>query len=114
MSEIAAQFEALLAQPHPGKYVLRLYVAGLTERSSRAITNIKTPCEAHLAARYLLTVINLSQDESRAKDDHILAAPTLIKRLPLPLRRLIDDLSDEKRVLLALDLEPDPTDGPSE
>lgn len=113
MAEIATQLKALLADPHTGEYVLRLYVAGLTEKSSRAIANIKTFCEAHLKGRYLLTVINLSQDESRAKDDDILAAPTLIKRLPLPLRRLIGDLSDGKRVLLALDLEPEPTDGPS-
>jgi len=114
MSEIAAQFEELLAQPRTDHYVLRLYVAGLTEKSSRAITNIKTLCENHLAGRYLLTVINLSQEEGRAKDDDILAAPTLIKRLPLPRRRLIGDLSDQKRVLLALDLEPELTDGPPE
>jgi circadian clock protein KaiB len=97
-----------LAQHQNGEYVLRLYVAGSTPQSSRAITNIKTICESHLKDRYVLTVVDLYEQKERAKDDQIEVVPTLIRRLPLPVRRLVGDLSQTERVLVALDLPPAP------
>ncbi len=87
-----------------GKFVLRLYVAGATSRSRRAILNINAICMEHLQGRYDLEVIDIHQKPAFAKDDQIVAAPTLIKRLPLPSRRIIGDLSDRENVLFALDL----------
>ncbi len=104
MSDTTAGFERLLAKSAEGKYVLRLYVAGATPRSAAAIMNLKALCEAHLPGRYELKVFDLYQDPERAKEGQIIAAPTLVKRFPPPLRRLIGDLSDTNRILLALDL----------
>ena len=86
------------------KYVLRLYVTGQTPKSVRAIANIKAICEEHLKGRYDLQVIDIYQRPALAQDEQILAAPTLIKKLPLPLRRLVGDLSKTEHVLLGLDL----------
>ena len=86
------------------KYVLRLYVAGATSRSRRAILNINAICMEHLQGKYDLEVIDIYQKPALAKDEQIIAAPTLIKRLPLPLRRIIGDLSDREKVLSALGL----------
>jgi circadian clock protein KaiB len=86
------------------RYVLRLYVAGMTPRSRRAIENVRTICEEHLEGRYDLEVIDVYQQPKLAKGEQILAAPTLIKKLPLPLRRVIGDMSNIDRVLLGLDL----------
>lgn len=86
------------------KYVLRLYVAGNTLKSSLAIRNIKAICESHLAGRYLLTVVDLYEEQGRAQTDQIVVAPTLIRESPAPIRRLIGDLSQTERVLAALDL----------
>ena len=108
MSEIIAQ---LAARPQGGKYHLRLYVTGNTPQSSRAIRNIKALCETHLKDRYVLTVVDLYEHKELAGDDQIVVAPTLIRELPLPVRRLIGDLSQTERVLVALDLPPD-TDKP--
>jgi len=88
------------------KYVLRLYVTGTTPRSSQAILNVKKVCEECLEGRYDLEVIDIYQSPSLARDEQIVAAPTLIKHLPSPLRRLIGDLSSRERVLLGLDLKP--------
>jgi circadian clock protein KaiB len=101
-------FEAALqaAENSQEKYLLRLYVAGLTARSTRAIENIRRVCAQYLEGRYELEVIDLHQDPHLAKEDKILAAPTLVKSLPPPLRRIIGDLSDEDRVLVGLDLQP--------
>jgi circadian clock protein KaiB len=85
-------------------YVLRLYVTGMTARSRRAIENVRKICEAHLQGRYELEVIDIYQQPTLAKGDQIIAAPTLIKQLPLPLRRIIGDMSSTERVLLGLDL----------
>ncbi len=85
-------------------YCLRLYVTGATPKSQRAIDNIKAICEEHLKGRYKLEVIDIYQQPSLAKGDQIIAAPTLIKKLPEPLRKLVGDLSSEERVLLGLDL----------
>jgi circadian clock protein KaiB len=83
-----------------------LYVAGMTPRSARALANIKEICEEHLKGIYALQVIDIYQQPVLAQGDQIIAVPTLLKRLPLPLRRLIGDLSDRERVLIGLDLRP--------
>ena len=86
------------------KYALRLYVTGQTPRSLRSIENLRNLCEKHLKGRYELEVVDIYQQPSLAKDMQILAAPTLVKALPLPLRRLVGDFSDQSRVVLGLDL----------
>ena len=91
------------------RYVLRLYIAGSTPRSSRAITNLKTICETHLKDRYDLTIVDLYEQHERGREDQIVVAPTLVRHFPLPMRRLIGDLSCIDRVLTALSL---PTAGP--
>jgi circadian clock protein KaiB len=88
------------------KYVLRLYITGATSRSRSAIVNINAICNEHLHGKYDLEVIDIHQKPALAKDEQIIAAPTLIKRLPLPLRRIIGDLSDRESVLFGLDLKP--------
>ena len=87
-------------------YVLRLFVAGSTPRSLRAIANIRIICEQYLQGRYELEVIDIYQRPELAEGEQIVAAPTLIKKLPLPLRQLIGDLNDIERVLAGLDLLP--------
>ena len=101
-----AASEQSLAKPGGPRYELRLYVAGMTPRSARALANIKQICEEHLKGHYGLQVIDLYQQPVLAKGDQIIAVPTLIKKLPMPLRRLIGDLSDRERVLIGLDLRP--------
>lgn len=86
------------------RYVLRLYVTGMTPRSSEAVTAIKALCEEHLQGRYDLQVIDIYQHPALARDEQIVAVPTLVKKLPAPLRRMIGNLADEERVLLGLDL----------
>lgn len=86
------------------RYSLRLYVAGLTPRSARAIANLKAICEEHLEGRYDLQVIDIYQQPVLAEGDQIIAVPTLLRELPRPLRRIIGDLSDRQRVLVGLDL----------
>ena len=88
----------------PGKYVLRLYVTGMTPRSTQAIATIKSICEEHLQGRYELGVIDIYQYPALARDEQIVATPTLIKKLPKPLRRFIGDLSDKERIIFGLDL----------
>jgi circadian clock protein KaiB len=86
------------------KYVLQLYITGATPSSIRAIRNIKKICEEYLHDRYELEVIDLYQHKTLAQDEQIVAAPTLIKKLPAPLRKLIGDLSDTEKVLMGLNL----------
>ena len=86
------------------KYVLRLYVSGSTSKSALAIENIKRICEQHLKQRYDLEVIDIYQQPNLAREEQIVAVPTLIKRFPPPLRRLIGDLSNVKKVHFGLDL----------
>jgi circadian clock protein KaiB len=88
------------------EYILRLYVTGMTPRSVRAIQNIKAICEEHLRGRYNLEVIDIYQQPVLAKGEQIIAAPTLIRSLPLPLRRFIGDMSHTEKILLGLDLRP--------
>jgi circadian clock protein KaiB len=85
-------------------YTLRLYVAGLTPRSQEAIRTVAAICEEQLADRYDLEVIDLYQHPALAKGEQIIAAPTLIKKLPLPLRKIIGNMSDKDKVLVGLDL----------
>jgi circadian clock protein KaiB len=90
----------------PLHYLLRLYVTGTTGRSVHAIQNVKRVCETHLKGRYELEVVDIYKNLPLARGDQIIAAPTLIKRLPHPLRRLIGDMSDESQLLVGLDLRP--------
>ena len=88
------------------RYVLRLYVTGTTGRSVHAVQNIKRICDQYLSGRYDLEVIDLYKNLPLARADEVIAAPTLIRRAPLPLRRMIGDMSDEARVLAGLDIRP--------
>ena len=90
-------------------YVLRLYIAGLTPRSQEAVRAITGICEENLAGRYKLDVIDLYQNPVLARGEQIIAAPTLIKQLPLPLRKIIGKMADKDKVLVGLDLQPKPT-----
>lgn len=85
---------------------LRLYVAGQTPRSLAAFSNLKKLCEAHLAGRYTIEVIDLIEHPQLASGDQILAIPTLVRKLPEPLKRIIGDLSDTEHTLVGLDLRP--------
>lgn len=93
-----------LSELKTGKYILRLYISGASSRSAIAIKNLKKICEENLQGRYDLEVIDLFQQPVLAKDEQIIAAPTLIKELPLPFRRIIGDMSDKDKVLIGLDL----------
>ncbi len=86
------------------RYVLRLYVTGMTTRATRAIRNVREICDEHLKGRYDLEVIDVYRQPVLARNEQIIAAPTLVKKLPLPLRRIIGDMSHRDRVLLGLDL----------
>ena len=88
------------------KYLLRLYVAGATPKSTQAIMNLKKICEEYLSGRYDLQVIDIYQQPVLAKGEQIIAVPTLIKKLPLPLRRFIGNMADVERILVGLDLKP--------
>jgi circadian clock protein KaiB len=98
------KFEKLLSDQGQKQYVFRLYVTGTTPRSTRAITNVKKICEEHLSGHYRLEVIDLYQRPDLAQDEQIIAAPTLIKQLPLPVRRVLGDMSKTERVLFVLGL----------
>ena len=87
-----------------GEYVLRLFVTGMTTRSSRAVNNLRTICDEYLEGRYELEVIDIYQQPALTKGEQIVAAPTLIKKFPLPMRRIIGDMSNRDGVLLGLDL----------
>jgi circadian clock protein KaiB len=101
---LRALFERGGHPPGGERYLLRLYVTGLTSRSSRAVSNLQAICDQYLDGRYDLEVIDIYQQPILAKGEQIIAAPTLIKKLPLPMRRIIGDLSDREHVLLGLDL----------
>jgi circadian clock protein KaiB len=90
-------------------YVLRLFITGTTSRSSRAIANLRRVCEERLHGEYDLEVVDIYQHPAAAQEHQILAAPTLVKMLPLPLRRIIGDLANEERVLAGLGLSPKET-----
>lgn len=92
------------ARPPGERYVLRLYVTGMTPRSMRAVESVRDVCERYLEGRYDLEVIDIYQQPMLARGEQIIAAPTLIKKLPLPLRRIIGDMSSTEKVLVGLDI----------
>jgi circadian clock protein KaiB len=104
----AKEFEEALKKPPRERYLLRLYVAGMTPRSSRAVARTKEICEKYLKGRYELEVVDIYQHGTLSKGEQIVAAPTLIKKLPLPLRRVIGDMTNTEKILLGLDLRPIP------
>jgi len=87
-------------------YELRLYVAGQTAKSLAAFANLKRICETHLAGQYRIEIIDLMKRPQLAEGDQILALPTLVRRLPQPIKKIIGDLSNEERVLVGLDVQP--------
>ena len=101
------EFEAIAAATTAhanAHYVLQLYIIGTTSQSTRAVTNIRKICEEYLEGRYELEVVDISRHPALAKGEQIIAAPTLIKKLPLPLRRFFGDMSQTERILVGLDL----------
>jgi circadian clock protein KaiB len=94
-----------LAEDTPS-YVLHLYITGATPNSTRAVRNVKEICEKYLKGRYELVIIDIYQQPTLAEQDQIIAAPTLVKKSPFPVRRLIGDMSDRERVLSGLGILP--------
>ncbi len=105
-NETKAFEDALAAQPAAEHYRLRLFVTGSTPRSALAIRNIRAVCEEKLQGRYDLEVIDIHQHPEFARPEQIVVTPTLVKKLPLPVRKIIGDLSDKERVLVGLDIVP--------
>ncbi len=102
-----AKLTAQTARPEQNKiWELRLYVAGQTPKSMTAFANLKKLCEEHLAGQYNIEIIDLLKNPTLAKGDQILAIPTLVRKLPEPVRKIIGDLSNTERVLVGLDLRP--------
>ena len=97
--------------PGPVEYRLRLFIAGTSPRSQRTIENLSRICRARLAGRYALEIVDIYQQPELAEADQVVAAPTLLKLEPLPVRRIIGDLSDESRVLRGLGVVPPVGDG---
>ena len=102
--ELPGRDEGPSEEPEGTRYLLRLFVTGMTPRSTVAIARIKAICEEHLNGQYDLEVIDIYQQPDVARREQIVATPTLIKKLPAPLRRLVGDLSDKQRVLLGLNI----------
>jgi circadian clock protein KaiB len=98
--------EAMSTKAESRTFVLRLYVAGQTPKSIAAFTNLNKICKEHLAGRYQIEVIDLLENPKLARGDQILAIPTLVRELPVPVRKIIGDLSNTERVLIGLDLLP--------
>lgn len=102
----AEAFEQAISASPDARFVLRLYVSGMTTRSRQAIDNIRHLCEEHLAGRYDLEVIDIYQQPAMAKEGQVIAAPTLVKELPLPLRKVIGDMGDPGRIMVVLGIVP--------
>ena len=98
------KFEEALTKGTQEKYVLRLYITGMTQRSRTALKNLQKVCDEYLGNNYELEVIDIYQQPNLVKGDQIIAVPTLVKKLPVPMRRIIGDLSNEERIILGLDL----------
>jgi circadian clock protein KaiB len=92
------------SKPAGGRYILRLYITGQTPRSLQSVENLRALCDKYLLGQFDLEIIDIYQQPAMAKEGQIIAAPTLIKSMPLPLRRLVGDFSDCERVILGLDL----------
>lgn len=106
VADVTEEFEKALCEESSEKYILRLYVTGMTPKSIKAIENIRKICDEHLKGRCELEVIDIYQQPDYAKTEQIIAAPTLIKKLPLPLRKFIGDMSNKDRILVGLDIIP--------
>ena len=104
-SRATKAFEKALASRPTGKYVLRLYVAGATDRSQRAVLRARQQCETELKGNFELEVIDVYQQPILARDGQIVATPTLVKELPRPVRRFIGDLANTSRLFVGLDLD---------
>jgi len=104
--DVTGDFEAALRKEGTEQYVLRLYIAGNNLRSQAAIENVKKICEENLKGRYELEIIDVYTNGAESRADLVIAAPTLIKKLPLPLRRIIGDMREKEKVLIGLDLIP--------
>jgi circadian clock protein KaiB len=98
------KFENLLRDSAKDIYILKLYITGMTPNSKRAVENVKKICDEYLRGRYELEIIDVYQQPSRAEGGQIIAVPTLVKMLPQPFRKLIGDMSNKERVIVALDL----------
>ncbi len=103
-ADSAREYELSIQEGLEGQYILRLYVSGMTPRSRQAIENVEKICKEHLAGRYQLEIIDIFQQPIFAKEGQIVAAPTLVKELPPPLRKFIGDMSQTEKLLLGLDL----------
>ena len=110
MKPVSAARKGKAALREPAEWDLRLYVAGPTLKSVAAFRRLQEFCDKHLAGRYSIAVIDLMKNPQLAEGDQILALPTLVRRLPLPLRKFIGDMSSVERVLIGLDLRPRDSD----
>jgi len=97
---------AEVSEMPPEKFELRLYVAGQTPKAVRAFANLRKICDEHLSGRYTIEVVDLVENPALGRGDQILALPTLVRRLPTPIKKIIGDLSNTERVLVGLDLRP--------
>lgn len=104
--DVTAEYEKALEERKREKYILRLYIAGINPRSQMAVENVKKICEEYLKGRYELEVVDIYQDQRKNPVDLVLAAPTLVKKLPLPLRKVVGDMTRKEKVLVGLDLVP--------
>jgi len=104
MKKSKVETKAAAAKSNDNRLVLTLYVTATTPRSTKAIANIRKLCDEYLAGKYDLDIVDISRDPEMARADQLIAAPTLIKRLPLPLRRFIGDMSDTNRLKVGLDI----------
>jgi circadian clock protein KaiB len=102
--ETLQQLEKLVADLAQPSYVFRLYVSGTTARSTRAIANVRTVCDRYLPGRYQLEVIDVYKQPGAAKQEQVIAVPTLIKELPLPTKKFVGDMSDTERIVIGLNL----------
>lgn len=106
MTRRTAKTQPLDSDSDPNFWTLRLYVAGQSAKCLAAVRNLNTFCEANLAGRYRVEVIDLLENPRLARDDQILAIPTLVRKLPEPLRKIVGDLSQTERMLVGFDLAP--------
>jgi len=104
--DVTKDFEAAVKRKalKRAKYILRLYITGSTSRSLKAVHNLKKLCEEHLSNDYDLEVIDIYKDPEAARKEQIIAAPTLVKKLPQPIRKFVGDLSDTQKILVGLDI----------
>ena len=105
-NKILKEMKAAIEARGNNHYVLRLYISGLTPKSQRAIDNLKAICEKHLQDRYELEIIDIFQQPDLARAEQVIAAPTLIKELPPPLRKFIGDMSQTEKILVGLEVKP--------